>query len=152
MNNILFVCHGNICRSVAGEYIMKYILHNKKKNDIFFVDSAATTYDEIGNGIYPDMKKVLIKNNIPIGNHTAKIIKKEDYNDFDYILCMDNENIIHLNRIIGEDINKKIYKLLYFYDGSNNDIEDPWYTRNFEKVYKQLYDSIICFLKKEYNF
>lgn len=146
---ILFVCHGNICRSVAAEYIMKQIVTDNNLQNNFYIDSAAATTEEIGNPIYRPMKDVLVRHNIKIGEHRARQIEKSDYQNFDYILCMDDENMRHLNRILGNDIDNKIYKLLNFSDRKGQNISDPWYTRDFEAAYQDIKYGIECFLKNK---
>ena len=130
--NIIFVCHGNICRSVAAEYIAKSLDVNHQHNII----SRATSYEEIGNDIYPPMKQELIKEKIPFGVHHAKRIDQNDYNWADIIFYMDDENKYYLNRIIADT--KNIIKPIYLYTPDINEIEDPWYTRNFSKVVSQI--------------
>ena len=127
---VLFVCHGNICRSPMAEYILKEL----DKENRFYVESRATTTEEIGNDIYPPVKEVLNKHNIKYDKHRATKITTNDYYDFDYIICMDEENLRHLKYILPSQ-NKTM--LL-----SNNIIEDPWYTRNFEFCYKQIYEAV----------
>lgn len=146
---ILFVCHGNICRSVAAEYIMKQIVTDNNLENNFYIDSAAATTEEIGNPIYRPMKEVLVRHNIKIGEHRARQIEKSDYQNFDYILCMDDENMRHLNCILGNDIDNKIYKLLDFSDRKGQNISDPWYTRDFETAYQDIKYGIECFLKNK---
>lgn len=131
---ILFVCHGNICRSPMAEYIMKEIA----KNDNFTIESRATSFEEIGNDIYYLAKDVLKKNNIPFTKHYAKRITKEDYQKFDYIIVMDEYNKTNLLRIVGEDKLNKVYKLLSFI-GLSKDVDDPWYTRRFDECFNEIY-------------
>ena len=134
MKSILFVCHGNICRSTMTEYIFKYLT-----NDIL-VESRATSTDEIGNDIYPNTKEQLRIHNIPFDRHYAKQITKEDFEKFDIIVGFDDANIRNLNRMFGES--SKIRKL------NNKDVDDPWYTRNFDKCYNEIYEGCLK-LKKE---
>ncbi len=134
MTKILFICHGNICRSPMAEYVMKNLTQGRE--DIY-VESKAVSTEEIGNPIYPPAARTLKKHNIPFGNHMARQIKKEDYNSFDYLVVMEDYNLPRLFRILGDDPDKKVYKLLDFTD-TPGDIEDPWYTGNFEKVYEQI--------------
>lgn len=143
---LLFVCHGNICRSVGAEYICNHLI---KKYNYFNIscDSAAISYEEIGNPIYPPMEEVLIEHGVEIGSHRARIVTKQDYLDFDYIFIMNDENKRGINRIIPHDINNKIYKILEFIDKSG-DIEDPWHTGRYSKVYNQLYEAIEIILSK----
>ena len=145
MIRILFVCHGNICRSVSAEYIMKNIL---KANGIteteVFVDSAATSLEEIGNQIYPPMRKTLESHKIPIGDHRARRIEKPEYDEFDLIIPMDEENMHNLKRLFGEDSDNKIHYLMEFSDTPDATIEDPWYSRKFEKVYREILEGCNC--------
>ena len=142
MYNILFVCYGNICRSPMAEMIFKDLIYKNNKKYMFNCDSRATSIEEYGNDIYPDAKKVLEKNNITIEKHIAKIIKKDDYNNYDYIICTDNKNYNDLLSLFGNDLDNKI-KLLTSFSGLNVEIEDPWYTGNFDKVYKLIEDGCI---------
>ena len=134
MTKILFICHGNICRSPMAEYVMKNLAKNRE--DIY-VESKAVSTEEIGNPIYPPAARTLKKHNIPFGNHRARQIEKGDYNKFDYIIVMEEYNLPRLFRIIGSDPENKVSKLLDF-TNTPGDIEDPWYSGNFEKVYEQI--------------
>lgn len=134
MKKILFVCHGNICRSPMAEYIFKYLTKGK-----YIVASRATSSEEVGNDIYPPVKKVLSHNNIPYSKHYAKQITINDYNNFDLIVCFENYNINNIKRITNNI--DKVIKLL------DVDIEDPWYTGNYEKVYNQIYDGCLKLIK-----
>ena len=137
MKKIIFVCHGNICRSPAAEYIMK------KLSSEYIVCSRATSYEEIGNDIYPPMKRELIKNNIPFARHYASRITYEDFVDADYIFYMDDENYYSLINRFG--ISSKILPI-YQYTLSINEIEDPWYTGRFDLVFKQIKECLIDIL------
>ena len=133
---IIFVCHGNICRSVAAEYILK-----KKINDLHLEDrlccfSRATSNEEIGNDIYPPMKDELRKRGIPFTRHFAERITQKDYDLADYIFYMDNNNKRYLNFLL--DDYKNIIKPITCFDDYNFEIEDPWYTDNFQKVCDEL--------------
>ena len=134
MTKILFICHGNICRSPMAEYVMKDLA---KSRDDVYVESKAVSTEEIGNPIYPPAARTLNKHSIPFGNHHARQIKKEDYEIFDYIIVMEEYNLPRLFRIIGSDPENKVSKLLDF-TNTPGDIEDPWYSGNFEKVYEQI--------------
>ena len=129
MKKIIFVCHGNICRSPAAEYIMK-----KYTND-YIIESRATSFEEIGNDIYPPMKRVLNQYHIPFDRHYAKRIDYSDFNDADYIFYMDDENKYSLIRMFGES--NKILPI-YNYSDDIKEIEDPWYTGRFDLVYRQI--------------
>lgn len=136
MYNILFVCYGNICRSPMAEMIFKDLIYNNNKRYMFNCLSRATSIEELGNDIYPEAKKILEKNNIKIERHSAKNFQKEDYEKFDYIIVMEEKNKKDLLRII-DDYDNKIH-LLMEYTNNKKDIEDPWYTGNFEKVFNEI--------------
>ena len=149
MYNILFVCYGNICRSPMAEMIFKDLIYKNNKRFLFKCESKATSIEEIGNPIYPQAIKVLEKNNITIEKHYANQTKKEDYKKYDLIICMEKSNYYNLINIYNGDPDDKI-KLLMSYTGKNEEIEDPWYTGNFDKVFKQinrgceaLFDSLV---------
>ena len=139
MPKILFVCHGNICRSPMAEYIMKDL--TKDVGD-FYIASAGTSNEEEGNDIYPPVKRVLEKHHIPYSHHSARILSESDYNNFDYIIIMDTYNERNIKSIISNDKQNKIKKLLY-YVGTNNDVSDPWYTNEFEKCYHDIYQGCV---------
>ena len=149
MTRILFVCLGNICRSPMAKFIFQELLKRKGIENDFIVDSAATSNEEIGNGLYYNADMKLGEKNIEHKNHVAKQIKKEDYNKFDYIIGMEKRNIDDILRIVGDDFDRKVYRLLDFSDNPR-DISDPWYTRNFEKAYLDIYEgceSLLNYIK-----
>lgn len=137
MKKILFICHGNICRSPMAEFIMKDIVHKHQKEEEYNIASAAISYEEIGNDIYDRAKDVLIEHNIPFSKHHAKIIQKTDYERYDYLIAMDDENINALQRLFKHDFQHKIYKLTYFVN-ENGNIIDPWYSRNFCLAFREI--------------
>ena len=137
MINILFVCHGNICRSAAAEQIMKQLVKINATEDSFVIDSAATSTEEIGNPMYPPMQRVFREHGMPIGNHHARQITKADAKDYDFLIGFDSENLYYLHQICGEDFASKIH-LLSEYSGQNTEIADPWYTRDFEKAFSEI--------------
>lgn len=136
MHKILFVCHGNICRSPMAEYIMKYLTKNR---DDFLIESKATSFEEVGNPMYYLAKEVLDKHNIPYGIHNARRITRDDYDKFDFIIVMDEENLYNVRRVMSTDNENKIKKLLYFIN-SDKDVDDPWYTRDFDRCYQEIYE------------
>lgn len=137
MIKICFVCLGNICRSPMAEFIMKKKIKDLNLEDSFHIESRATSFEELGNDIYPSVKKVLEEKNIPYTIHQSTPLKSSDYYDFDYLIGMDHNNVLRMKNLFGEDPNHKIYRLLDF-TNLNKDIEDPWYTRNFTKVYEEI--------------
>lgn len=137
MKKILFVCLGNICRSVMAEYIMKDILDKNNEAEDYYVDSCAVSREEIGNSIYPPARRKLESENVPIGNHRARQFCIEDYEKFDYIIGMDDSNMYRLNNMTSGDPLNKCYKLLSF-AGSNRDVSDPWWTDDFDTAYNDI--------------
>ncbi len=137
MIKIMFVCHGNICRSPMAEFIMKELVKNKGLDDKFYIASAATSYEEIGNSVYPPVKQLLSKIGICIDGKRAIRVTKQDYDNYDYLICMDKNNLTNIKGIVGEDINNKIYRLLDFSD-TPNDVADPWYTGDFESTQRDI--------------
>ena len=146
MKKVIFVCHGNICRSPMAEMVFKYLANKEGVQNNFFVDSAGTSDEEsrYHSPIHNGTKSVLIKNKIPFTEHIARQFTKEDYDNFDYIICMEKYNINNLIRLIGHDNKKKIYRLLDF--GKNpKDVDDPWYHHNFDKTFDEIYYGCKCF-------
>ena len=137
MIKILFICHGNICRSTMAEYIFKDIVRKHNKERDFYIDSAATSREEIGNPVDIRTRKKLEEEGIYCGNHSARQVTKKDYDEFDYLFIMDSENAWGLKRIIQDDPENKIHKLLDF-SANPTDIDDPWYTHDFNKCYDQI--------------
>ena len=145
MIKILFVCHGNICRSVMAEYIMRYMVEQAGLAGEYVIDSAAATTEEIGNEMYPPAKRKLDEKGIPYGHHRARKIVSSDYNKYDYLIGMDEENIFDMKDVFGDDNEGKIYKLMSF-AGKTKDVADPWYTRDFEATYRDLCEGIRGFM------
>ena len=139
MVKILFVCLGNICRSPMAEFIFKDIIKEKGLDDMFFVDSAATSsYNERYKlGVDPDAQEVLKKHNIPFYNRISRQIRKEDYEKFDYIIAMEQQNLRGILSITGADKDKKVSRLLDF-SKTPRDIADPWYYGNFDGTYDDI--------------
>ena len=136
MKKILFLCHGNICRSPMAEYIMKDIVKKNHKEDEYEIYSKALTYEEIGNDIYYKAKEILDKYHIPYDKRQASIFTKYDYDYYDIIIIMDDENKYYIDRIV-EDKNNKVFKLMNLLN-KTRDVSDPWYTRDFETAYDDI--------------
>ena len=130
MNSVLFVCHGNICRSPMAEYMFKDLTDNKYK-----IESRATSTEEIGNDIHYGTKRILDKYNIPYTRHYARQISIDDYNNFDIIVCFDDYNLNNLRRMFKDT--SKVIKLL------DRDIADPWYTHDFDITYNDIYEGLM---------
>ncbi len=146
MIKILFICHGNICRSPMAEYIMKDLVHRQHLDPEFEIASAATSTEEIGNPVYPPARQELSRHGISCVGHHARQVKKSDYDYYDYLIVMDRMNVRNLNRIIGADPDQKVYKLRAI-AGVEGDIEDPWYTGAFREVYSQILEGCQALLK-----
>ena len=137
MVKILFVCHGNICRSPMAEFVMKDLVEKKGLSDVFYIASCATSREEIGNGIYPPAKRKLAENGISCAGKTARQMTKGDYDYFDYIVAMDHMNLRNMYQFVGEDKDKKVSLLLDFTD-TPGDVRDPWYTGDFDETWEDV--------------
>lgn len=142
MNKIMFVCHGNICRSPMAEFIFKDMVQKAGVQNDFVIASSATSTEEIWNGVgnpvYPPAKAELAKHKISCEGKRAELLKKSDYNKYDYFICMDSNNIRNAMRIFGGDPDEKLKKLMSF-AGSDKDVSDPWYSRRFDVAYSDIY-------------
>lgn len=142
---ILFVCHGNICRSPMAEYVLKDMVRKAGREDEFEIDSAATTREEIGNDIYPPAKRCLDSHNIPYESRRARQITLNDMACYDLIIAMDQENLYDLRRMFHGQFMEKVH-LLMDYVGESRDVADPWYTRDFEETYIDIKKAVCNYL------
>ena len=151
MIKILFVCHGNICRSPMAEFVLKDMVKRIGKEKNFLIASAATSSEEIGNPVHYGTRKKLLEYGISTDGKYAVKLKASDYDKYDYIIGMEKINIANILRITGEDKNKKVFRLLDF-SKNPRDIADPWYTGNFHETYndvKEGCESFLQYLKKK---
>ena len=137
MFNILFVCHGNICRSPMAEFVMRDCVRSRKLEDLVHIESAATSTEEIGNPVHRGTRRILAAKGIDCTGKTARQMTKADYDNFDLLIGMDDENVCRMRAICGGDPDSKITKLLA-YTGSSRSIADPWYTGDFETTYRDV--------------
>lgn len=135
---ILFVCHGNICRSPMAEFVLKALVKAKGLESLYHIESAAVSAEETGNPIYPPAKRCLTQHGVWFDNaKRARRVTASDYDRFDRIICMDSSNLRWLERIFPDDPEGKIH-LLMSYTGSGRDVADPWYTGDFEKAFQDI--------------
>lgn len=137
MIKIMFVCHGNICRSPMAEFVLKDIVKKQGIADRFLIASSATSTEEIGNPVHRGTKKKLAEHGISVDGKYAIQLRKSDYDKYDFIIAMDSFNIKNIMRIIGQDTDKKVSRLLDFSENPR-DISDPWYTGNFDDTYNDV--------------
>lgn len=153
MIKILFVCHGNICRSPMAEFLLKHMVAQQGLSDRFRIASAATSREEIGNPVYPPARKKLAELGISTAGKVAVRMTKKDYDDYDYIIVMDENNIKNALRLLGMNRREavKLHKLLDFAD-EHGDIADPWYTGDFDTAFSDIHRGccgLLEYLKKE---
>ncbi len=146
MTKILMICHGNICRSTMAEFVMKDMVRKAGLEDEYYIESAATSREEIGNDTHPGTKRKLTEAGIPFTKRRARQVTKSDYDEYDYLVIMDQNNLCNLNRIIDGDPDEKVFKLLDF-AGKNRDIADPWYTGNFDETYEDVVEGCQALLE-----
>ena len=137
MKRIMFVCHGNICRSPMAEFVLKKTVADKGLSSEFIIESSATSTEEIGNDIHPGTRRILDKYGIPYRRREAVQITRSEYGKYDLFVCMDGANVRNIGRIFGADPENKIKKLLDF-TSRGGDVADPWYTGNFEETYRDV--------------
>ena len=146
MTNVLFICLGNICRSPMAEFVFKDMVKKAGlENEIYTASRASSTW-EIGNPVHTGTKSRLLRENISIEEKRAELLKKDDYEKFDYIIGMDKSNIKDIMKILGSDPKNKVYLLLDFAEGG--EIADPWYTGDFDKTYEDVFKGCTGLMKK----
>ncbi len=145
MIKVLFVCHGNICRSPMAEFLFKKLVKDKGQEKIFEIASAATSREEIGNPVYPPAKALLKRLGIDCRGKTARQITRDDMDYYDFIIVMDNNNLRNLEFMFGGYREDKVHKCLDFSSRMGSDIADPWYTDDFETTYKDLQEGLNAF-------
>lgn len=145
MIRIMFICHGNICRSPMAEFVLKDMVKKRGLTEQFFISSSATSREEIGNPVHYGTKNKLAAHGIDTSGKYAVQLKKSDYADYDYLIAMDSLNLRNIGRIIPDDPENKICRLLDFCGGG--DIADPWYTGNFDDTYDDILRGCEALLK-----
>ena len=145
MTKVLFVCHGNICRSPMAEFMFKDMVERAGRAEEFFIRSAAAHSDEIGSPVYPPARRKLAEHGIGCAGHAAHRMTRAEYDEYDLIICMDRANLRDIRRLSGGDPEGKIHRLLDF-SGRPRDIADPWYTGDFDTTYDDIYEGCQCLL------
>ena len=138
MERIMFVCHGNICRSTMAEFVFKHLARQRGVETAFYVDSSATSTEELGNPVHPGTRRKLAQVGIPCGDHRARQLRQDEYGKFDLLIGMDEANLRNMRRILGSDPEGKIHALLDYAGRPGESIADPWYTGNFDETYEDV--------------
>lgn len=138
MIKIMFICHGNICRSPMAEFIMKDIVRKNHREGDFLIESAATSTEELGNPVYPPARRMLAQHGISCQGKSARQFRADEYDKYDMIIVMDYNNMKNLKRIVPNDFDNK-FSMLLDYTSDRGSVSDPWYTRDFEKAYSDIY-------------
>ena len=150
MTKILFVCHGNICRSPMAEFVMKDLVQKAGRTADFYIESAATSTEEIGNAVYPPARRKLAEHGISCAGKTARQLIRSDYDRFDLLVGMDEWNHRNMTRICGGDPDGKIHLLMDF-TSRPGDVADPWYTRDFQATWRDVLEGCTALLDKLTN-
>ena len=146
MPKILFVCHGNICRSPMAEFVMKRLVEEAGRADEFEIASAATSTEEIGNPVYPPARRKLAEHGISCAGKTARQLRRSDYDHYDLLIGMDQYNLRNMQRMCGGDPDGKIHLLLDYTDRPG-DVADPWYTDNFDATWRDCLEGCTALLQ-----
>ena len=148
MIRILFVCHGNICRSPMAAFVLKDMVHQRRLDDCFEIASAATSREEIGNPVYPPARRKLAEHGISCDGHHARQITKSDYDNYDHIIGMDHANIRNILRITGGDPEGKVSLLLDHTARARQEVADPWYTGDFSATWRDVTEGCAGLLRE----
>lgn len=148
MHKILFICHGNICRSPMAEFLLKDIVKKRGLADAFEIASAATSREEIGNPVHYGTRTKLAQFGISVAGKHAVQVTKRDYEHYDLLLVMDSNNIRNLRRVIGEDTQNKVHLLLDYTERKGENIADPWYTGDFDVTYNDIMEGLAGLLEQ----
>lgn len=146
MKRILFVCHGNICRSPMAEFVMKDLVRKAGREADFYIESAATSTEELGNPVYPPARQKLAEHGISCKGKTARQMRRSDYAEFDLLIGMDRWNIRNMERISGGDPDGKIHMLMD-YTQRPGEVADPWYTGNFDATWRNVLEGCTALLE-----
>ena len=146
MIKILFICHGNICRSPMAEFVMKDLVEKNGVSEEFEIASAATSTEEIGNPVYPPARRKLAEHGISCAGHAARQMSRRDYDKYDLLIGMDRANMRNMLRICGGDAHGKLRQLLPDYLGIDRDVADPWYTGDFDATWDDVYSACSALL------
>ena len=147
MKKVLFVCHGNICRSPMAEFVMKDLVGKAGLSAQFEIASAATSMEEIGNPVYPPARQKLAEHGISCAGKTARQMTRRDYENYDYIIAMDHNNLRNMARFVGDDPERKV-SLLMDHTRRPGDVADPWYTGDFEATWQDVLDGCTALLEE----
>ncbi len=148
MHKILFICHGNICRSPMAEFLLKDIVNKRGLADAFEIASAATSREEIGNPVHYGTRNKLAQFGISVAGKHAVQVTKRDYEHYDLLLVMDSNNIRNLRRVLGEDTQNKVHLLLDYTERKGESIADPWYTGDFDVTYNDIMEGLAGLLEE----
>ena len=138
MTKVLFICHGNICRSPMAEFVMKNLVREAGLERRFHIESAATSTEEIGNPVYPPARRKLAEHGIDCAGKTARQLRNTDYGQFDLLIGMDKANLRNMYRICGGDFNSKLHLLMEYAGCPDAEVADPWYTGDFEATWQDV--------------
>ena len=150
MTRVLFVCHGNICRSPMAEFVMKDLVKKAGLEKEFLIESAATSREEIGNPVYPPAQQKLSEHGIDCSGKTARQLQNDDYEEYDLLIGMDRANLRNMYRICGGDFAEKMHLLMDFTDRPG-EVADPWYTDDFDTTWRDVEEGCQGLLQKIIN-